>query len=92
MEEKNTNIERVTYADGRILIADNISRLPVNEKAYRPDMFIVLICSQGRLQTDINGRQYLIEAGDMLLCNSFHAHRVLTEGLSPCEWRKEENE
>ena len=55
MEEKNTNIERVTYADGRILIADNISRLPVNEKAYRPDMFIVLICSQGRLQTDING-------------------------------------
>ena len=78
MEEKNTNIERVTYADGRILIADNISRLPVNEKAYRPDMFIVLICSQGRLQTDINGRQYLIEAGDMLLCNSFH---TLTEAL-----------
>lgn len=72
MEEKNTNIERVTYADCRILIADNISRLPMNEKAYRPDMFIVLICSQGRLQTDINGRQYLIEAGDMLLCNSFH--------------------
>ena len=78
MEEKNTNIERVTYADGRILIADNISRLPVNEKAYRPDMFIVLICSQGRLQTDINGRQYLIEAGDMLLCNSFH---TLTDAL-----------
>ena len=78
MEEKNTNIERVTYADGRILIADNISRLPVNEKAYRPDMFIVLICSQGRLQTDINGRQYLIEAGDMLFCNSFH---TLTDAL-----------
>ena len=78
MEEKNTNIERVTYADGRILIADNISRLPVNEKAYRPEMFIVLICSQGRLQTDINGRQYLIEAGDMLLCNSFH---TLTDAL-----------
>ena len=78
MEEKNTNIERVTYADGRILIADNISRLPVDERAYRPEMFIVLICSQGRLQTDINGRQYLIEAGDMLLCNSFH---TLTDAL-----------
>ena len=78
MEEKNTNIERVTYTDGKILIADNISRLPVDERAYRPEMFIVLICSQGRLQTDINGRQYLIEAGDMLLCNSFH---TLTDAL-----------
>ena len=78
MEEKNTNFEQVTYMDGRILIADNICRLPVNERAFRPDMFIVLICNQGRLQTDINGRQHLIEVGDMLLCNSFH---TLTDAL-----------
>ncbi len=78
MEEKAANIERVTYMDGKILMADNISQFPVNEKAFRPDMFIVLICNHGRLQTDINGRQYLIEAGDMLLCNSFH---TLTDAL-----------
>ena len=64
--------------DGKILIADSVSQLPVDEKAYRPDMFIVLVCNQGRLQTDINGRRYLIEAGDMLLCNSFH---TLTDAL-----------
>ena len=78
MEEKKTNIERVTYMDGMILVADNVNQLPVDERAFRPDMFIVLICNQGRLQTDINGRQYLIEAGDMLLCNSFH---TLTDAL-----------
>ena len=72
------NIERVTYADGKILIADNVRQLPTDERAFRPDMFIVLICNQGRLQADINGRQYLIEAGDMLLCNSFH---TLTDAL-----------
>ena len=78
MEKGTTNIERATYMDGRILIADSVSQLPVDEKAYRPDMFIVLICNQGRLQTDINGRRFLIEAGDMLLCNSFH---TLTDAL-----------
>ncbi|MBQ9186479.1 MAG: helix-turn-helix transcriptional regulator [Prevotella sp.] len=78
MEDKKTNIERVTYMDGMILVADNVNQLPVDERAFRPDMFIVLICNQGRLQTDINGRQYLIEAGDMLLCNSFH---TLTDAL-----------
>ena len=72
------NIESVNYMDGKILIADNVSQLPVDEKAFRPDMFIVLICNIGRLQTDINGKQYLIEAGDMLLCNSFH---TLTDAL-----------
>ena len=78
MEDKKTNFERVTYMDGKILIADNVSQLPVDERAFRPDMFIVLICNQGRLQADINGRQYLIEAGDMLLRNSFH---TLTDAL-----------
>ena len=78
MEDKKTNIERVTYMDGTILVADNVNQLPVDERAFRPDMFIVLICNQGRLQTDINGRQHLIEAGDMLLCNSFH---TLTDAL-----------
>ena len=78
MEDKKTNIERVTYMDGKILIADNVNQLPVDERAFRPDMFIVLICNQGRLQTDINGRQHLIAVGDMLLCNSFH---TLTDAL-----------
>ena len=78
MEEKKTSIENVNYIDGKIIVADNVSQLPINEKAFRPNMFIVLICNQGRLQTDINGRQYLIAAGDMLLCNSFH---TLTDAL-----------
>lgn len=82
-ERHSIGIEEVTYTDGNILIADNVKQLPTDEKAYRPDMCIAMLCNKGRFQIDINGKKYTASAGDLLLCNSFH---TLTDALQSMDF------
>lgn len=57
----------VDYTDGDIIIMDDVKQLPV-EGSLQMDMIVVLICTEGRLQVDINGQTFTAHAGDMLVC------------------------
>lgn len=55
------------YMDGDIIILDGLKELPV-EGNLQMDMIIAVICMQGRLQVDMNGKTYTAQANDMIVC------------------------
>jgi AraC family transcriptional activator of pobA len=61
----------IDYSDGDIALADNVRELP-NAKSMQLDMIIVLVCSKGRVQLDINGKQYLVKANEKLFCSHYN--------------------
>lgn len=56
-----------TYMDGDIVIFDGLGGLPV-QGTLQMDMIIVLMCTQGKLQLDINGHSHLVWANQLLIC------------------------
>ena len=61
---KETDV--IDYTDGDIVIIDDLKSLPV-EGSLKLDMIFALLCVEGRLQLDINGKTYLVHAGEMII-------------------------
>lgn len=55
------------YMDGDIVIYDGLKELPV-EGALQMDMIIVVMCVEGRLQFDMNGKTHIVQANNMMVC------------------------
>lgn len=55
------------YLDGDIVVIDGLKEVSV-EGSLQMDMIIVLICTSGRLQVDINGTTYMVNTHDMVVC------------------------
>ena len=62
---KATNL--IDYTDGDIVIIDDLKSLPI-KGSLKLDMVFVLLCVEGRLQLDVNGKTYLVNAGEMIIC------------------------
>lgn len=68
----------VTYADEGILIVDDIRNLPREETMQNRDMTIFVLCKEGHMQVNINGKTYDTTPRHLLVCSRLH---VLTEAM-----------
>jgi AraC family transcriptional activator of pobA len=80
MQNVNTGNVHIDYSDDDIAVVDNVRELP-NANSMQLDMIMVLVCSKGRLQLDINGVQHIIEANEKLFCS--HYNVISNYMLSP---------
>jgi AraC family transcriptional activator of pobA len=71
MQNVSTGRIHIDYSDNDIAFADNVRELP-NEKSMQLDMIIVMVCSKGRAQLDINGKQYIVKANEKLFCGHYN--------------------
>lgn len=55
------------YSDGDIIVIDKIGAHPL-EEYVKIDMILMLFCTQGRMQGEINGKTYTMSAGDVVVC------------------------
>lgn len=59
-------VEKAVYMDGDIIIIDSIKELPV-EGSLQMDMIIAILCTEGRLQVDVNGRTFQADVDDIII-------------------------
>lgn len=57
----------VNYTDGDIIILDDIREIPV-KGSLQMDMLLAIICMEGKLQVDMNGKTFTTNTGDMFIC------------------------
>lgn len=62
----NQEIE-ADYMDGDILLMDNVRDLPC-EGSLQTDILTILICIEGKIQADLNGRTFTAGERDMIVC------------------------
>ena len=74
----------VTYADEGILIVDDIRNLPREETMQNRDMTIFVLCKEGHMQVNINGKTYDTTPRHLLVCSRLH---VLTEAMISTDFR-----
>ncbi len=55
------------YTDGDIIILDDLREIPM-EGSLQMDMILVIICTEGKLQVDMNGKTFTTHTGDMFIC------------------------
>lgn len=56
-----------TYMDNDMLIIDGLRDLYM-EESLQLDMIVALVCTQGRLQLDINGQTFHADVNDLVVC------------------------
>lgn len=67
------------YSDGDIIVIDKINSQPIEENV-KLDMILMLFCTKGVLQGEINGKTYTAKAGDVIIClpNSFLCNYLMS--------------
>lgn len=60
--------DHLDYVDNDLFITNRIELMPYANDVIRLNFFLIVICIEGRIQFEINGTAYQIEAGDTLTC------------------------
>lgn len=60
------------YVDEDIFLIENLRNIPENVRSFQFDIVLFLVAKSGRLQVEINGKQYLVEKDNLLICNNWH--------------------
>ena len=55
------------YTDGDIMVIDKIDAVQW-DGIVKLDMIMMIYCGKGRLQGEIDGKTYLLRAGDVAVC------------------------
>lgn len=55
------------YMDGDVLVINGLKSIPI-KGSLQMDIIIILICIEGKLIVDINGKTHEVEVNDMLVC------------------------
>ena len=56
------------YMDGDIMLIDDIKALPELDGSLQLDMIFLLVCTEGKLQVDVNGKKFTVFENDMIVC------------------------
>lgn len=62
------NEKFVRYADGDMIIYNDVAELQELKGTMNVDLILCVICASGRIQLDVNGKTLTIVPRDMLLC------------------------
>ena len=62
------NEKFVRYADGDMIIYNDVAELQELKGTMNVDLILCVICSSGRIQLDVNGKTRTIVPRDMLVC------------------------
>lgn len=70
------------YSDGDIIVIDKLGVKPINEN-IKLDMILMVFCTKGRMQCDINEKTYMANAGDVIIClpNSYLSNYLISPRL-----------
>ena len=60
------------YSDGDIIVIDKLG--------VKLDMILMVFCTKGRMQCDINEKTYMANAGDVIIClpNSYLSNYLIS--------------
>lgn len=61
------DIENVEYYDGDVAFHRNFRDLPIDEGSLRMDMYLIMVCTRGRVQADINGTTRTLAEHQLLI-------------------------
>lgn len=60
--------EYVDYVDDNVVVARNMEKLPYSNQMIRLNLFIIVACIEGKIQLNINGKEYRLQAGEAFVC------------------------
>lgn len=59
----------ISYTDDDIIIIDDLRDLPITDKPLRPNMNIIIMCMEGKIQLEINGKTFTVTKNEILVCS-----------------------
>ena len=59
---------KANYADGDIIVFDNIKEEHDRIEPVLLDLVLMIFCAKGKIQLDINNKSYTAEQGDFIIC------------------------
>ncbi len=60
--------EYVEYVDENVVVARNMDNLPYSNRMIRLNLFIIVACIEGKIQLNINKKNYQLQAGEAFVC------------------------
>ena len=66
--KEKMNEDYVDYVDENVVVARNIDNLPESNQMIRLNLFIIVTCIEGKLQLNVNGKNYQLQTGEAFIC------------------------
>ncbi len=66
--KEETKGEYVDYVDDNVIVARNMEKLPYSNRMIRLNLFIIVACIEGKMQLNINKKDYQLQAGEAFVC------------------------
>ena len=66
--KEETRGEYVDYVDDNVIVARNMEKLPYSNRMIRLNLFIIVACIEGKMQLNINKKDYQLQAGEAFVC------------------------
>lgn len=61
-------LDQTVYEDGDIVIWDNINELPQEQNTIKVNVFLVVLCLEGKIAVNVNTKNYVLHASELLCC------------------------
>lgn len=66
--KEETGEEYLDYVDDNVVVARNMEKLPYSNQMIRLNLFIIVVCIEGKIQLNINGKEYRLQEGEIFVC------------------------
>ncbi len=66
--KEETNAEHIEYVDDNVVVARNAENLPFTSRMLRLNLFLIVACTEGKIQLSVNGKDYQVQEGEALVC------------------------
>ena len=66
--KEETRGEYVDYVDDNVIVARNMEKIPYSNRMIRLNLFIIVACIEGKMQLNINKKDYQLQAGEAFVC------------------------
>lgn len=67
-KKEETRGEYVDYVDDNVIVARNMEKLPYSNRMIKLNLFIIVACIEGKMQLNINKKDYQLQAGEAFVC------------------------